>query len=139
MLNILLLPRCLHNKRSHNGWGLKIILCCFSFTINPSYFKLIERKLSFFPASFFSQDGKNGKPEVLKSYLRKSNVKCYIVLEIGKSQSHLASFLRFELAFPSTQIESDRKTNDKEIDPWVVFFSCLLFWGRKLVSKIISE
>lgn len=28
--------------------GLKTVLCCFSFSINPSHFKLIERKLSFF-------------------------------------------------------------------------------------------
>lgn len=82
----------LHNKDHTMDGVSKLFFVTFSFSINPSYFKLIERKLSFFFAllqsSFHFQLKTRRRIGNLKSLnhifsLRKSNVKCYIVLKLA--------------------------------------------------------
>lgn len=101
----------LHNKDHTMDPEVSGMILCyfFSFSINPSYFKLIERKLSFFVLQS-SKAGRMGTEVLKSSFLRKSNVKCCIRSEIGKSKS-IGPFVNFPLFIKLNQIETK---NDNE-------------------------
>lgn len=94
----------LHNKdHTKDPEVFGMILCYFfSFSINPSHFKLIERKLSFFVLQ--SSERRMGTEVLKSSFLRKSNVKCCIRSEIGKSRS-IGPFVNFPLFIKLIQID----------------------------------